>query len=1369
MANKSNLRKNMVEELMKEVQGPRYGVNEVIAFDPWNEYISGIVIPQSWQNNTKSSAASPDVENIVDIEDGLGEDNNGDSDINSSFTSSALDPRSMIKSFGVSFSMDKPNPKFSICATWGRYFPDEESETAFRIDGKEVKTDSKETNGEDIWKRYSFGEIFEIEINEDEVEDSTIRKNHAKKNELIIEKILKDVESEKEIEDPEKDGFVKIYIKRLKMSDNLYTFSIYMINELNYTQKENDFHADVDKCLFQPSIRLISSEKIKTQDRDILNESEKELDFLYRFKPTISTGHMCSSIWKDIDYSDKIDLEQLWPDYSIRLEKNPEYEKFKTPDLRTEFIPLYPVTLPNFENDQINVDDFKAEELANKSPEEIYDTLIQLPKIYEEWINKNIEEKKNIEDKYEDTANKLIEDEKQALLRMKKGIKLIRDEDLVYTSFCFANKTIALQNNWGNDSKREFKWRPFQIAFFLMNLEDIFYEDAKNKETMDLLWIPTGGGKTEAYLGIMAFTIALRRLKAYFNEETGAGTSIISRYTLRLLTVQQFRRTLKMITAAEYLRIDQSNKEIGWRPKYSKIKGNWIYGSTRFSTGLWVGGGVSPLHLLKKGGAMDLLKGKDVKSAYSPGEPAQILKCPVCGSWLSVPKTGLSDKINKLHIVLEAGNLSEFDIEKILNELFEENEKINFKSINSDNHKKSFFTASFEIIDKFSRKQYEEELIEPILEYGIEVASLSSYNIGYFTSLNKISRKVRDAEGDFDFEIWCTNPECDLNNVHWEEGDPYPSSEEADFPDGNYKRDIESPFEDSTRMPIPAYIIDDQIYNRCPTVIISTADKIARLAFEPKASAIFGNVNAYNKYYGYNRNGDFPKGSVNVLAYNKQIKPLKAPDLVIQDELHLIEGPLGSLFGLYESMVSAIIEKQGGNPKYIASTATISNAQKQVDLLFSKKLYQFPPHGLDITDNFFVKDYDNEEAWNEEKPGRLYLGVYAPGKGPMTPQVRLWGRMLKTSEDNLDDPLLKNFWTVVGYYNSIKELGGALAMYRDDIKNRMRNIIDLDYSKKVDEVPLLLNREEIADYYGNLESSIEEDTFSITDMNSIKEEISLENDKLKKDVEKHRQLNEDDKEELSSRIDSTELPIILDNLERDGLNDIPKFDAIFTTSMFGTGVDISHLSLMIMTSQPKTTGSYIQATGRIGRKNGGLIVDFLKSGRPRDLNHYEMFPSYHSRIYLDVEPVSVSPFSRGCLARGLGPSVVAFLRNAFDLKVKWQENDGKIIIRNENSKEDINYVYNFLKDRLSNMETVEIDSISPILKYLERCIKDWENIAKSIENDKRLQMYEYYALKPRQNVVLGDSGHENNDNLKVVYSNAPQSLRDVEETITFWV
>ena len=181
-------------------------------------------------------------------------------------------------------------------------------------------------------------------------------------------------------------------------------------------------------------------------------------------------------------------------------------------------------------------------------------------------------------------------------------------------------------------------------------------------------------------------------------------------------------------------------------------------------------------------------------------------------------------------------------------------------------------------------------------------------------------------------------------------------------------------------------------------------------------------------------------------------------------------------------------------------------------------------------------------------------------------------------------------------------MGGVLALYRDDIKSRLENI------------------------GGNIEL---------------------------------KQLGEDNKEELSGRKSSTELPMILDNLERDSFTHPPKYDGIFTTSMFGTGVDISHLSLMVMTSQPKTTGSYIQASGRIGRKYGGLVVDFFKAGRSRDLNHYEMFTSFHSRIYMDVEPVSVSPFSSGCLSRGLGPSLVSFLRNANHLLVNWEKNDGK--------------------------------------------------------------------------------------------------------------
>lgn len=1308
MDKKFNIRKNMIEGIIGEVLGPRNGSAEVISYNPWDEYLCGVVIPQSWENISKDSASNPEFEKINEMDDNITEDGSATDEINNSFNSTQLDPQSMIKSFGVSFTLDVPNPKLDICATWARYFDDEENEKAFDLTGKE-----NEVVDEKTWNRYSFGEIFHLDMG-DYINDDTIEEIINKPQELMIMKSLTNFESEREISDISKDGSVKIYIKRLKISEAMYIFSVYMVNDLTYVQKPTDYHADIDTCLFQPSLRINCSEEIKTQNINFINESEEEFGFLYRDKQNVASGHMCSAVWKDVDYVDKIDIDKLWPDYNVLLENNPSYEKFWLPDIRSEFVPLFPVALPKFdleENDKIESSELNAEKLANSSPDELYSTLINLVELYGDWISKNSNKLDKIPENYKKIAEKLITNENTALTRITNGINLIKDDDLVYTSFCFANKVMALQNSWGQN-KQEFEWRPFQISFFLMCLEDLFEDDSENKELLDLLWIPTGGGKTEAYLGIMAFTMSLRRLKAYQNNETGAGTSIISRYTLRLLTVQQFRRTLKMVVAAEFLRITKSDNGIGWRPKHSKITGNWIYGSTRFSTGLWVGGGVSPNHLLKEGGALDVLLENDVKTIYNPGDPAQIIKCPVCGSWLSVPKSGLNDEINKLHIVIKSSLIQE-DLKSTIYDLFEDDKVINLKNIESASLNEGFYTLSFEIMGKFSQDQFVSEILIPITDNECEIASLGRFNLGYFNSLNSIERINEDKEGIFDFEIWCTNPKCDLNNVKWIEGSPYHENEDdLKFPDGNSKRFIYSPFKMGTRMPIPAYVVDDHVYNRCPTIIISTADKIARLSFEPKASAIFGNVNYFNKYYGYNRDGIFSNNAPKIKKFNQKVKPLKAPDLIIQDELHLIDGPLGSLFGLYEAIINAIIEKQDGNPKYIASTATISNAEKQVDLLFSKELFQFPPHGLDISDNFFVKEYDINSAWDEKKPGRVYLGVYAPGRGPMTPQVRLWSRMFNVSNMNVDAENISKYWTVVGYYNTIKELGGALALYRDDIINRLEYISG---------------------------------------------------------IENHNRLGEDNKEELSSRISSIDLPIVLDDLERDGLNKYPKYDAIFATSMFGTGVDVSHLSLMLMNSQPKTTGAYIQATGRIGRKVGGLIVDFLKAGRPRDLNHYEMFSSYHSRINLGVEPVSVSPFSKGCISRGLGPAMVGFLRNSPDLKVKWTNNDGKNPIKNMGSWNDFMDFLTSLEDRIGEMENVEDSLIDSILEYVEDSFNRWKDIANNIENKRSLRFYEYYYDKPKQNVVLGDSGHEHNDNLEVVFSNAPQSLRDVEESIDFWV
>ena len=981
---------------------------------------------------------------------------------------------------------------------------------------------------------------------------------------------------------------------------------------------------------------------------------------------------------------------------------------------------MYPINLPNFDIDEVDLE-LRANKLAYSTQNELYDNLSKLYDSYSDWIDKNVSKRRSLPEKYLKISEDIIEKEKEALRRIEEGIELIMSEELVYLAFCFANKTINLQDEWKrgintgvnadlNDECDEyaFKWRAFQLAFILINLESIWNENSKNKSVLDLLWIPTGGGKTEAYLGIMAFTMALRRLKAkngLIDEKTGAGVSIISRYTLRLLTVQQFRRTLRMVTAAEYLRVYKSYGKIGWRNSDS-LSEDWIYGSVRFSVGMWVGGSVTPLHLNKDDiGAIDILK-SDGSEGY--GNPAQVMKCPVCGSWLSIPDEGLTDIKNHVHIVVYAENSSKDEIQNDMDE-FEEKfiEKI---KVSDKTNKKDYYTISIYFNRKVESDEYK-VLIDQIYDC-YESVSLNKMSPGYIGSQGQVSPYQKRFETDY--EIWCTNPECSLNH-DWKEGVPF-SNNEVEFPDGNYLRLLESPFKNNSKIPIPAYLIDEHVYYRCPTVLVSTADKIARLAFEPRAGSIFGVVNKYHKYYGYYRNELLPENSS---AYIKEefseIKSLLPPDLIIQDELHLMNGPLGSLFGLYENMVDAIIKKQGGNPKYIASTATINNAEKQVKLLFSKKVSQFPPYGLDISDSFFVKDFSNDygNMWDENNRGRVYMGVYSSGFGHFTHQIRLYSRLLSVANDNLDNDKLKYYWTIVGYYNAIKELGSGVALYKDDILSRLKNISYDPFTRK----------------------------------------LKPEEDNL----------------ELSSRIDSTNLPIILDELERDGENKPPNYNAIFTTSMFGTGVDISHLSIMIMNAQPKTTGDYIQATGRIGRNHGGLIIDLLRSGRPRDLNHYELFSSYHSRINREVEPISVSPFSEGCLLRGLGPSLVSFLRNVGDVEFNLDENP--LNIRLDESKEYVELFKESTKKRLENMDFSNKE-IRNILTKIDEGVSDWKNLVKEMEDGGNILEYHEKFSKfrsPSKNVVLGDPAHDKIDGLEVVYKNAPMSLRDIEDTLEFWV
>jgi len=1238
------MREKLIEELIKEVYGPRNGALEEMDGDPLKEYVTGVIIPGKCKIKED---ADPDSESTAPAgENFLAEDEASDEGF-TAFTPSELDPKMRARSFGISFVVRGDEPSFKLCVTWGRYT-------------------REENENKKIWKRTPH---------------------------LAIEHIIMDENMKKIPVYRGDDGEILIYIRKISL-DGYHNIIVNLVNDLR-----------TDKCrgreltessIFQPSIR------IKMLDDTQLTQPEIEgdlLHFLYRNRPVLARGHMCSAVWKDIDYSDHIDSKILWADGHYF----DECHEFFTCDVRSEFVPLYPNPAPLLEWDEQFEKEFgKPPELSAYLLSEMWEEdevdryLSPLTSAYERWIEKNEGIAHALPDEFKQIALDLIKNQKELLKRMRTGIELLKQDDDVRLSFCFANRTIWLQHRWRG--KGDFRWWPFQLAFIIMVLESLCNRNSEFREYIDLLWIPTGGGKTEAHLALMAFIMALRRRKAMHGENrTGGGTAVITRYTLRLLTIQQFRRTLRMVTAAEYLRVMETGRGRGWRPAKCRIDDDLIFGSLRFSVGMWVGGAVSPNHLRKSGGAIDALLGNEAE-----GEPAQVIRCPVCGTYLSVPKSGLPAG-ERLFLVIRSDEKPDDIVDMILSC---KDVMADLGDVTVRDHTPRYMTLILTLGDRKLTEKEIDDLWEKLRSLiPAEILSMRASRPGYFGCGSEPGR-IRNLPGDF--EIYCPNPDCELNNgtVHVEGVPLNPGGAGKELPDGLVERQSELPFS-GHRIPVPAYTVDEQIYHRCPTIIVSTADKIARLAFEPRATSIFGNVERYNAFYGYYRNSLLPyeitkKASDDVNSV--EVRPFMPPDLIVQDELHLMEGPLGSMFGLYENAVEGLIKIAGAGPKYIASTATIRDAEVQVRRLFARRLFQFPPYGIDIDDSFFVRHPEWEKGWDEERPGRVYMGIYSPGMGPLTPPIRIWSRLLKTCHDLRDDDNVKYFWTVVGYFNAIRELGGGRALYREDIIERLKYISS-----------------------GNM-----------------------------------RMLDPEKVVELSSRINSTDIPLILDELEAGGRKQFfENPDAIFTTSMFGTGVDIPHLSLMIVHGQPKTTSQYIQATGRVGRSHGGLIVTFLRAGRPRDLSHYEMFPAYHHRIYLEVEPSSVSPFSEGSLARASGPVLVSFLRNMPHASAEWYGEDGRVVL-DPGAPDDIRKFMKILSDRIARIAK-NPDSVA---NYFSSQIDRWVVTARRIRDT--LEFVEYPYKTPRKNVVLGDPHHENSG-LGVVYRNAPQSLREIEETTGFEV
>lgn len=498
----------------------------------------------------------------------------------------------------------------------------------------------------------------------------------------------------------------------------------------------------------------------------------------------------------------------------------------------------------------------------------------------------------------------------------------------------------------------------------------------------------------------------------------------------------------------------------------------------------------------------------------------------------------------------------------------------------------------------------------------------------------------------------------------------------------------------SEKNPLPLHVVDDVIYEVKPTLLLGTVDKFAMLPFKPAAQGLFG-------YY--------------------EGKKITSPDLIIQDELHLISGPLGSMVGHYETLIHELCTQRTKDgelhPKIIASTATISRAKEQCHALYGcgkDNVFQFPPAGINAGNSFFAKEDKNQN-------GRLYVGILATGSSSdATTAIRLYSSLLygakelKVEKESDRDP----YWTNMGYYNSIRELGQARTWIRADIDQHLDVIYKRRFYDKI---------------YG-------------------KEEYR----------KKRRYIWRD--EELTSRISGDKVTASLANLNiRYNGNEKPAdgeypIDICLATNMISVGLDVSRLGLMTVSGQPKTTSEYIQATSRVGRNAKdapGIVFTLYRPGRPRDKSHYEHFKEYHSRLYCSVEPTSVTPFSAPVRERALHAIMIGIIR----LENNSLYNDARPAIP---SQQMLNHVENIIRNRIKNIDS---DELSAALDRMQWVIAHWEdykpdcwdpryNRDKSYANDVPLM----YSAGSHKNGHWGKAGIETPTSMRSVDSSCEAEL-----------
>jgi hypothetical protein len=841
-----------------------------------------------------------------------------------------------------------------------------------------------------------------------------------------------------------------------------------------------------ERCLFQSYFEV---EAIDAERKGIINpypstkrsldEEERSLELLYREMRTFAVGHGCAADWKT--------------DGSTEVAKKVEALAFPTFQV--------PTITPNIERGQtrekLEIPMLLLSDVTKRS--QSFSLLKELLSEYCNWIAERRREiaADRFPERHREIAGIHLKVCDDCASRMASGISLLESDENTYTAFRLANLAVLLQqiqsklelrtSTYNEETSRfdfssKYKlpdttalpvgrgnWRPFQIAFLLLSLAGTSNREHPDRDIVDLIWFPTGGGKTEAYLGLAAFSIFYSRLI----ETAGYGVNVLMRYTLRLLTAQQFQRASSLICAMEWI-----------RSKFKEL------GTQEISIGIWLGGQVTPNTNRDAVSSFNqLLKHADAKN------PFLVVKCPWCAC-----EMGRHNRQPKIQIPRVRG----------------------YKSLN-------------------------QEVI-----------------------------------------LHCPDPDCFFHEK------------------------------------LPVYVSDEQVYEYRPSFVIATVDKFAAVAWSNLPRALFG--------IGEDGNRICPP-----------------PNLIIQDELHLISGPLGSVFALYETLIEDLcsLEKNGRKlkPKIIASTATIRRFEKQIRDLYSRSESRlFPPPGIDAGDSFFAR-FERDRDTNQLKAGKRYVGVFAANLGSLqTAEQRVYSALLQAPM-GLDEKERDPWWTLLLFFNSLRELGTSVSLLQSDVATYL---------------------------------------------------LAIRNRKGITPIESRRINNP---KELTSRLKSDEVPRALDELSIKYRAGGHAVDVCLASNIIEVGVDIDRLGLMTVVGQPKSTSQYIQVTGRVGRQLPGLVVTIYAVSKPRDRSHFEKFRTYHERLYAQVEPTSVTPFSSSVLERVLHAVLVGYVR----------QKGAKALVRKPYPFPEhlLDEIADLLGERAEFVDKDQVSEVERILRKRQREWKKW--------------------------------------------------------------